>query len=224
MASDFLRPFCLISVLSVMILMHAANSSHIGTSRTHPMIDLAILTDELRTKLFAYIYGRVHSREVAEDLVQETFLRAGRALGKEAITNMEGWLFRVARNGIADYFRGSKAQVEWQDDTHGAIAFDDAIQNEERQLREELSAYVRGVVNNLAEPYRSALLLTEYEGLTQRELADHAGVTLSAAKSRVQRGRAEVKRIIEQCCQIATDRYGHVTDCAPLNRDRCSCE
>ena len=188
-----------------------------------PAADLDTLTEELRARLFGYIHARVHSREVAEDLVQETLLRASRTLATENIANIEGWLFRVARNGIADYFRGSKDQVEWRDDEHGEAAQDDAIHKEERELLHELTAYVRGVVESLAEPYRSALLLTEYEGLTQKELAERAGITLSAAKSRVQRARAEVKRVIEQCCRIATDRYGQVTDCEPHRRDDCAC-
>jgi RNA polymerase sigma-70 factor (ECF subfamily) len=188
-----------------------------------PTSDLATLTDELRARLFAYIHARVHSREVSEDLVQDTFLRASRTLAAHDIANIEGWLFRVARNGIADYFRGSTVQVEWRDNEHGEAAHDDAMLKEERELHEELTAYVRGVVESLAEPYRSALLLTEYEGLTQKELAERAGITLSAAKSRVQRGRAELKRLIEQCCQIATDRYGQVTECEPHRRDQCAC-
>jgi RNA polymerase sigma-70 factor (ECF subfamily) len=188
-----------------------------------PTTDLITLTDELRVRLAAYIQARVHSREMAEDLTQETFLRASRAIEGEDITNIEGWLFRVARNGIADYFRRSKEHVEWRDEEHGEAAHDDAILKEERELREELSAYVRGVVENLAEPYRSALVQTEFEGLTQKQLAEREGITLSAAKSRVQRGRAELKRVIEQCCRISTDRYGQVTDCEPHRRDSCAC-
>lgn len=188
-----------------------------------PAADLSSLTEELRARLFAYIQARVHSREVAEDLVQETLVRAGRTLAREDVTNIEGWLFRVARNGIADYFRTSKTQVEWRDDEHGETAHDDVILKEVGELREELSAYVRSATESLAEPYRSALLLTEFAGLTQKELAERAGITLSAAKSRVQRGRAELKRLIEQCCRIATDRYGQVTECEPHHRDQCAC-
>src|SRR5688572_28073848 len=97
-----------------------------------PVADLRLLTEELRVRLFAYIHARVHAREVAEDLVQETMVRAGRALAQEDITNIEGWLFRVARNGIADYFRGSKPQVEWREEEHGEAAHDDAMHNEDR--------------------------------------------------------------------------------------------
>lgn len=188
-----------------------------------PTTDLATSTSELRARLFAYIQARVRSREVAEDLVQETLLRANRTLAAHEIANIEGWLFRTARNAIADHFRGSKDQVEWREDEHGEAARDDAMMKEERELREELTAYVRGVVGSLSEPYRSALLLTEYDGLTQKELAERAGISISAAKSRVQRGRAEVKRVIEQCCRIAADRYGQVTDCEPRQRDQCAC-
>jgi RNA polymerase sigma-70 factor, ECF subfamily len=185
--------------------------------------DPTLLSEGLRARIFGYIQARVRSPEVAEDLVQETLVRASRALAQEDISNVEGWLFRVARNSIADHFRASKDQVEWREDKHGEAARDDAEQKEEHELQEELATYVRGVVESLAEPYRSALRLTEYEGLTQKELAEQAGITLSAAKSRVQRARAEVKRVIEQCCRIASDRYGQVTDCEPRQRGDCAC-
>jgi RNA polymerase sigma-70 factor, ECF subfamily len=182
-----------------------------------------VLTDELRSRLFAFILSRVRHLEVAEDLTQETLLRAGRNLAQSRIENIEGWLFRVARNAVVDHFRGSKDHVEWQEYEHGEATHDGALTKEESMLREQLALYVRSVVDELPKPYREALLLTAYQGLTQKEVAAQLGITLSAAKSRVQRGRAEVKRAIGRCCRIATDRYGTITDCEPHRRTECDC-
>lgn len=180
-----------------------------------------MMTEELRTRLFAFILSRVRRREVAEDLTQETLVRAARSLGERDISNVEWWLFRVARNAVADHFRGSRDQVEWQE--HGEAIHEDALTKEEVALREQLALYVRGVVEGLPEPYREALLLTEYQGLTQKELAERLGITLSAAKSRVQRARGAVKRTIEHCCRVATDPYGQITDMEPRNQPACDC-
>lgn len=182
-----------------------------------------MLTEELRTRLFAFILSRVRSHEVAEDLTQETLVRAARSLGETDIENVEGWLFRVARNAVADHFRGSKDHVEWQEHEHGEATHEDALTKEEAALREQLALYVRGVVDGLPEPYREALLLTEYQDLTQKELAERLGITLSCAKSRVQRARAEVRRTIEHCCRVATDSYGQITDMEPRHRPACDC-
>jgi len=188
-----------------------------------PPCDLTTLTYELRARLFAFVQSRMNSREAAEDLVQDTLLRASRALGKERIANLEGWLFRVARNGIADHYRGDREQVPWRDEEHGQSEHEGALFKEETELREDLTDYVRCVVQNLEEPYRSALLLTDYEGITQRELAVRTGITVSAAKSRVQRGRAEVRRLVAQCCRVATDHYGQITECEPHHEAGCVC-
>ncbi len=94
-----------------------------------------MLTEELRTRLFAFIFSRVRSHEVAEDLTQETLVRAARSLGETDIENVEGWLFRVARNAVTDHFRDSKAQVEWQEHEHGEATHEDALTKEEAALR-----------------------------------------------------------------------------------------
>jgi RNA polymerase sigma-70 factor (ECF subfamily) len=183
----------------------------------------AILTEELRARLFAFILSRVRSHDVADDLTQETLVRTARSLGQTEIANLEGWLFRVARNVVADHFRGSKEQVQWQEHEHAEPIREDALTKEEAALREQLALYVRAVVEDLPEPHREALLLTEYQGLTQAQLAERLGITHSAAKSRVQRARNEVKRTIEQCCRVATDFYGQVTDMMPRDRAVCDC-
>jgi RNA polymerase sigma-70 factor (ECF subfamily) len=182
-----------------------------------------VLTEDLRSRLFAFILSRVGTRETAEDLTQETLLRAGANLAKGGIDNIEGWLFRVARNAVTDHFRRRKDHVQWQESEHGEATHESALTKEEESLREQLALYVREVVNGLPGPYREALLLTEYQGLTQKELAAQLGLTVSAAKSRVQRGRAEVRRTIERCCQIATDPYGTITDCEPRQHSHCGC-
>ena len=113
--------------------------------------------------------------------------------------------------------------VEWQDETHGGTDDETPVTREESELRESLNEYVRGVVEGLPEPHRTALVLTEYEGLSQVELAARLGLTISAAKSRVQRARAEVRHIVEACCRITTDAYGGVTECEERSEKSCAC-
>ncbi len=75
---------------------------------------------------------------------------------------------------------------------------------------EELMAAFRRMIYSLPEPYREALLLTEFDGLTQQQLAEHVGISLSGAKSRVQRGREQLKTMLEECCSFEFDRRGTV--------------
>jgi RNA polymerase sigma-70 factor (ECF subfamily) len=69
---------------------------------------------------------------------------------------------------------------------------------------------------------RDALVLTEYDGLRQVELAERLGLYASAVKSRVQRARAMMRGTIDRCCHFDLDRCGAVVDCTP-KESRCSC-
>ncbi|HLZ55439.1 MAG TPA: sigma factor-like helix-turn-helix DNA-binding protein, partial [Ktedonosporobacter sp.] len=66
---------------------------------------------------------------------------------------------------------------------------------------------------------RQALVLTEYQGLTQKELGERLGLSFSGAKSRVQRAREKLKQELLACCHFELDRRGHILDYQP----RCDC-
>jgi hypothetical protein len=83
----------------------------------------------------------------------------------------------------------------------------------------ELLPCIRAMVKNLPEHDRQALVLTEYQGLTQKELSERLGLSFSGAKSRVQRAREKLKQQLLECCHFELDRRGHVIDYQP----RCAC-
>ena len=75
------------------------------------------------------------------------------------------------------------------------------------------------MVESLPADYREALILTEYEGLTQRALAERLGLSFSGAKSRVQRAREKLKAMLLDCCHFEFDRFGKIIDYQP----NCAC-
>ena len=66
----------------------------------------------------------------------------------------------------------------------------------------------RATLNEVPQPYRQAIALTELGGLTQKEAAREAGLTLSGMKARVQRGRKKLKEVVLDCCEVELDRRG----------------
>ncbi len=86
---------------------------------------------------------------------------------------------------------------------------------EDRDVVEELAGYVAPFVAMIPSPYREALTLVELEGLAHKEAADMLGTSLSCMKSRVQRGRARLRKALEDCCYIALDARGRVVSCEP---------
>jgi RNA polymerase sigma-70 factor (ECF subfamily) len=127
---------------------------------------------------------------------------------------LQGWIFLVARNAVIDHYRTRKVTVEVPEtlpDDRGA----------EGAEIEQLKAAFRRMIDALPEAYREAIRLTEFEGLTQKELANHLGISLSGAKSRVQRGREQLRQSLNDCCRFEFDRRGGVIDCTPRRREDC---
>ena len=90
---------------------------------------------------------------------------------------------------------------------------------DEEDPEAELALSLKEIINELPEPYRQALLLTVYEGLSQRQLAESLGISLSGAKSRVQRAREKLRNMLLRCCHFEFDRRGHIVD----YYQRCCC-
>jgi hypothetical protein len=82
----------------------------------------------------------------------------------------------------------------------------------DRAAEAELAPCLTAMIGRLAEPYRTAITLTSLRGLTQAEAARAAGVSISGMKSRVQRGREQLRRTLLRCCAIAVDVRGGVSD------------
>ena len=80
------------------------------------------------------------------------------------------------------------------------------------KTRQEIGSWFEPMMQSLPEHYREALLMSEIEGLTQKEVALKQGISLSGAKSRVQRGRSMLKDILLDCCQFEFDHLGNVID------------
>jgi RNA polymerase sigma-70 factor (ECF subfamily) len=138
--------------------------------------------------------------------------RAGPSLKDSA--KVEGWMFRIARNMIADHFRNSKKSVIFSSDGGSAVRPDIALFTQEQESRKaHLLRCVYAFAESLPDHYRTALELVDLEGISQVELAKRFGLTVSAAKSRVQRARARLRVLIDACCEVDTDVYDNFIDC-----------
>lgn len=179
----------------------------------------------LRGAIRAFVLSRVKDAALADDITQETLVRLHRKFDTlRAGEKLEAWVFQIARNALADHFRAAKPTETFDELAHAAPAdthTHEPLAAEEEALRGELVAYVRSVIETLPAMYRDALRLTEFEGLSQVELARRLGLSVSAAKSRVQRARAMVRAEMERCCRWETDRYGSVLDVQPKRNNCC---
>lgn len=156
-----------------------------------------------RAALRGYIAGRVREADAVDDILQEVFLKAYTGLhAVKSPGSVAAWLFRIAANTIADHYRSRKPMETLPEQLAAPAPERDAIA--------ELAACLRPLIAELPATYRAALVMSEIDGLPQREVADRLGLSLSGAKSRVQRGREHLRRLLSECCDIETGRRGVV--------------
>jgi RNA polymerase sigma-70 factor (ECF subfamily) len=171
------------------------------------MPDTATIWENFGKHLLQFIRRRVEDDAVAEDLLQEVFLRIhARIETLEDQSKIESWIYQIARNVVIDHYRSRRELVQLPENVF-SVAMHNGPEPEET-----LSHSLREMAEALPEPYRQALLLTEYEGLTQAALAAKLGISVSGAKSRVQRAREKIKDALLTCCHFELDRFGHIID------------
>jgi len=170
--------------------------------------------EELSTRLRPFIARRVASDADADDILQDVLLRMHKGLPSVRDEDLlSAWMYRVARNAIADQGR-SRARHPLSD-RDGEENAADPFEEDDGAVAREVAQYLGAFVALLPSPYREAITLTELEGRTQKEAAEMLGISVSGMKSRVQRGRAKLRQMLETCCEIALDARGRVVACDP---------
>ncbi|HLH60559.1 MAG TPA: RNA polymerase sigma factor SigZ [Ktedonobacteraceae bacterium] len=171
--------------------------------------------EEFHPRLKQFILRRIPDEEQAEDVLQEVFLKIHTHIATlRQEEKLQSWLYQIARNTITDYYRTPKATIDLSD----ALTLPEEPVVEDDIVKDLIPA-VKRMVDSLPDEYRQAIIMTEYEGITQRELAERLGLSFSGAKSRVQRAREKLKAMLLDCCHFEFDRLGKVIDYQP----RCDC-
>ncbi len=162
---------------------------------------------EYHTKLDSFIKNRVGDASTAEDILQEVFLRIISKIDTlKDDSKIQSWMYQIARNAIIDHYRANKTVEELPE----SLATPESEFGQE--ARQEVEGWLQTMIKRLPENYREAVTLSEIEALTQQEVAEKQGVSLSGAKSRVQRGRVMIKDMLLACCRFEFDHRGKVMD------------
>lgn len=147
--------------------------------------------------------------EDADDLLQEVFikmLKQGRAFC--AVDNPRAWLFQVARHTLIDRQRGSRDAVPLPEELSAPTESDPAE-------IDRLTQCLPRVLSELAEADRLAIVLCDIEGQPQQVLAERLGISLSGAKSRLQRARLRLRQQLECACKVRFDEQGAICGFTP---------
>ena len=181
--------------------------------------------------LRAFIAKRVADETDVEDILQEVFLHVHR--GIEQLKDPQrvlAWVYQITRHAIVDHYRAPQRRRELpvglaadMDMTGIAPTAFGAADEDSGEHRSELAGCLRPLIDQLGKDYREALMLVELEGLTQQAAAQRIGISLSGMKSRVQRGRQQLKRKLDDCCLIQLDQRRRVADYTVRDPKRSPC-
>lgn len=180
--------------------------------------DAAALFQTYGDRIYRYILRMVREPAEAEDLTQETFLRAHRRLyllrHPEAVGS---WLYRIATHVCLDRLRQRKPQ-DSIDEPETAKRVEVAVRSRsspaEIAERRQTSLCVQRCLDYLPDNYRAVLLMYQVHSLTAPEIASLLGVKLSTVKMRLHRARRMLQQIMEYGCAVSDDRQG-VPVCQP---------
>jgi RNA polymerase sigma-70 factor, ECF subfamily len=184
-----------------------------GMPNGRPLETSALSTEavwiEVSVRLRRFIAARIRNRDDAEDVLQDVFVKIHDQLPRlEDSTRLLAWVYKITRNAITDYYRRRGRSPELTTEYPEDLAAADP----EKDLTDEVVAWLLPVIDTLPPKYRDAMRLSEVQGLTQQETAERLGISLSGAKSRVQRGRERLRAALLDCCHVELDRSGRVVE------------
>jgi RNA polymerase sigma-70 factor, ECF subfamily len=166
----------------------------------------------LRTDVGRLVARRVASTADVEDVVQEVLIRVWRHGGRLRHDERFGaWLSRVVSNAVVDHMRSRSSHPLAADDASDDLA---AATGDPPSAHELIAAVLRPFVDQLSPRYREVIKLSELDGWSHASIAGRLSLSVSGVKSRVQRGRKQLRTLLERCCAFALDARGAPMSCA----------
>lgn len=164
-----------------------------------------LVWNQTQDKLRSFVFRYTKDKAVAEDIVHDVFLKVHSSLGQlKESEKLVGWIFKIARNTITDYFRYKTKSIRYSE-----IDWD----IEKKPLNDCVATCLQDMMTTLPEKYRRALELTEVKEFSQLDLAKELNISYSGAKSRVQRARQMLREKMDAAYLIKFDSYGNVIVC-----------
>ena len=176
------------------------------------MTNIESIWREFSSNLKQFILKRTPDETIADDILQEIFVKIhSRIHTLKDVRRLNGWIYQIARHAIIDYYRRKKNTVSLPETIT-------RFENSDNNDGVDVLPCIEAMVDRLPEKYRQAVILTTYQGLTQKEMGEKLGLSLSGAKSRSQRAREKLKDMLTACCDFELDRFGKIIDYEPKDQ------
>lgn len=160
-----------------------------------------------------YVFSQIKDEEITNDVLQEVFIKIHLNIDNlREKSSVKSWVFTIAHNTLMNFLNKKSISLPVEDIP------DDFITNEEVH---SAKSCLLPLIKNLPEKYREPLLLSEIQGKKQSEVADVLGISLSGAKSRIQRGRKLLQQGFMDCCHYKLNEEGFLVG---EHQDKADCK
>jgi RNA polymerase sigma-70 factor (ECF subfamily) len=171
------------------------------------LLNIEEVWSNYRSSIKAFLLSRVSEKDEIDDLLQTILIKTYRNLDAvKSERSLKPWLFQIANRAIIDFYRSRKNTTElteadlWYEDTKGSSVFND------------FSSCIESFVDALPPDSADLLKAIDIQGQSQKEYAQANGIAYTTLKSRVTKGRNQLKKIFEDCCHLELDQFGNVVD------------
>lgn len=177
-----------------------------NNARDHGPLDFQHVYGEFHPKIHRYL-NRLLGPNDAEDVTQEVFAKVSQALPQfRGDSSLSTWIYRIATNTAYDRLRSPSFQKAGEVPVDSVAPVQDpSIGVEQKLVRTEMNDCIGEYIARLPASYRSVVVLSEHEGLTNQEIADALGVSVATVKIRLHRARARLKKELGSGCDFYRD-------------------
>lgn len=173
-------------------------------------MELSTLYHNFHRVLLNFIKSKISNEQDAEDILHDVFIKIvnniDRVSDKE---KLKSWIYSITRNAIIDYYRSNvKYKTTTIDDTFNNLFTDEEYIDTSKGLECCLTNFIQ----QLPDDYRNIIIDVELNNIKQKDLTDKYNLAYSSVRSKVQRGREKLKKLLVDCCDIKWDSRGNIIE------------
>ena len=156
------------------------------------------LVAKYQSRLYNFVRSMVRNEEIAEDITQESFVKAFFSLKKlQNAGSFKSWLFRIANNNTLDYLRKKKIQTVDVDD-HVRESYVDTASPEKGAIKSSRSKHIREALGKLKQDQRSILVMCDLQGFSYQEISESLSIPFGTVQSRIYYARKKLKEFLDK--------------------------
>ncbi|NLR94572.1 MULTISPECIES: sigma-70 family RNA polymerase sigma factor [Flammeovirga] len=171
-------------------------------------METTIIWNQFKAELLNFITYKVSDKMLAEDILQDVFIKIHqkrKSLSDDS--KLHSWIYQITRNSIIDFYRKKKLST---DSLLEHLELPEEVDDVEENIK-ACTECVKPFILELPEKYKDVLYNVTYGNVSQKEYAIMNDLTYSTVKTRVQRGREQLKHSFETCCDAVEDIQGNIS-------------